>query len=155
MMSTANMAPEPRQNCAAHAEHVPECAMCRAMLAHGIASGSAHRAHDEIRREALQADAERQMRRITGAGPYRSASPGPYGRAGSAFDEEAYYCVACKDNGCSECAGQVPEDDSRGRCWVCGTNLTNTTGWRLSEPSRTKLECPDPANHLRRVGKEK
>lgn len=38
-----------------------------------IGSGSAHRAVDEMREEALQADADRQVRRLTGAGPYRSA----------------------------------------------------------------------------------
>lgn len=36
----------------------------------------------------------------------------------------------------------------QGECWVCGAKLTNETGWTLSHPSRTKLECPDPANHL-------
>jgi uncharacterized protein YbaR (Trm112 family) len=54
-----------------------QCPECRGKLwvyteAPSVLTGNAHRAVDEMRREVLEADAERQVRLLTVGGPYRN-----------------------------------------------------------------------------------
>jgi hypothetical protein len=55
--------------------------------------------------------------------------------------QEQFYCYACKDTGCSECADQRTMETPQGECWVCGRTVSNATGVKLT-PSG-KLECND------------